>query len=252
MKNTTELKKAILLLALITSITLNSCDDDINFNKNCISGEGAIVTQVLTLPDFNGIELSIEGNVIVSQGPTQEVTAIGQQNIIENLTTSVTNGLWRITSENDCFKNYDLTLEITIPNVNLINITGSGNITLNDFNNQNTLTVGITGSGNITLNQFEGITNLNTTLTGSGTFNANSDISTLENMTISISGSGKYQGFEISSDNCSVNVSGSGSSELTAIQSLNVVISGSGTVAYKGSPSISQTITGSGILINAN
>ncbi|MEL7001168.1 MAG: head GIN domain-containing protein [Bacteroidota bacterium] len=252
MKSTKRFKTIILLLALITSITLNSCDDDINFNGNCISGEGATVTQILTLSDFDGIELSVEGNVIVSQGPTQEVKVTGQQNIIENLSTSVSNGLWTITSENGCFKNYDLTVEIIIPDLNLLNITGSGNINVNDFNNQNTLTIRITGSGNMTLNQFEGITNLNTTLTGSGTFRANSDILTLETLTVGISGSGEYKGFEISSNNCSVNVSGSGRSELTAIESLNVVISGSGTVAYKGSPSISQTITGSGRVVDAN
>lgn len=252
MKSIATSKKIILLLALIATITFTACDDDIDFGTDCINGEGPIVTQTLTLPDFNGVGLSIAGNVVISQGATQEVRAIGQQNIIEDLKTTVTDDIWTITFENDCYNNYDLTIEITVPNINIVNISGSGDVTINDFSNQNALEIGITGSGNMTLNQFEGIENFRSTLTGSGVFTANEDISTLDNMTIISSGSGQFFGFEISSNNCSVNSTGSGTTEITAIESLNVVITGSGTVSYKGSPDITQNITGSGRLIDAN
>jgi hypothetical protein len=236
---------------IYTSLIGCTEDNDVT-SSNCIKGESTITTQILPVANFNGIDLTISNNVTVKQGSTQEVKAIGHPNIIDKITTSVSNNLWEIRLENDCYEDYELSIEITVPNINRLELSGSGDILVNDFINQNDLNLKISGSGNIDLNEFEGITNIDIILSGSERFKVNNDISTLNTLGLTNSGSGKYVGFAISSNDCTINSSGSGNNELKAINSLNVTISGSGSVFYKGTPSITQNVTGSGNLIDAN
>lgn len=244
------LRKVMLVMILACIISLNSCswDDD----SNCIDGEGVITTEILSLSNFDGIDLKIDSNVTITQGVVQEVKAIGHPNIIDKLETSVLNNFWKIELEDGCYNDYDLAIEITVPNIELVKVSGSGDLVINDFYNQNSLESIVSGSGDITLNEFEGIINLDVALSGSGSIKANNDITTLDALDLSVSGSGKYLGFAIVSNSATVNASGSGDSELTTKNNLNVTISGSGDVSYKSTPIITQSITGSGDLINAN
>jgi hypothetical protein len=71
-------------------------------------------------------------------------------------------------------------------------------------------------------------------------------------LSIANSGSGVIRTTEMPADKVEVVNSGSGSCFLTATETLNVLISGSGNVHYKGAPTITQNIPGSGVLINDN
>ena len=250
------IKKILTLLFLSIGLLLvSSCKNDENIiNNGCtITGEGAVLTKTLNLSDFNKIQLSISGNVTITQGTTQSVDVIGQTNIIDGLNTNVTNNTWNIGFNGNCGYSYnDLTINITVPNIHQVKISGSGNVTINDFTNQSELALNISGSGYISLNNFEGITDLSTVISGSGNVTANKDISTLTSSTINISGSGKYKGYVLSSDTGSVRVSGSGLVEITVNNTLDATVSGSGNLYYKGTPTVTQNITGSGQLIDAN
>jgi len=217
-----------------------------------IKGEGGIVTSTLSLNNFTGIDCYLANNVTISYGATQEVKVTGHANIIDRIKTDVTNNLWKLTLENGCYQDYELSIHITIPTLNKVYLRGSGDITINDFSNQNDLEIKLSGSGNITLNSFEGAENLMVSLSGSGSITGNRDISTLNNLNLSLNGSGSYNGFPISANACTVILSGSGSCKLTASNTLNATLSGSGSILYKGSPSITQNITGSGRIVNAN
>ncbi|MEO1712969.1 MAG: DUF2807 domain-containing protein, partial [Bacteroidota bacterium] len=70
--------------------------------------------------------------------------------------------------------------------------------------------------------------------------------------TVTVSGSGTYQGFNIIADNYIVTLSGSGNIELTANDALNSTISGSGFVLFQGAPVITSVISGSGLIVDAN
>ena len=231
----------------------SSCNKDDDMTTDCINGEGTITTTTLSVADFTGIDLAFSSNVTINQGSPQKVEATGHPNIIEKITTDVSNNIWVIGLEDGCFEDYELSVEITVPNINSLELSGSGNLLVNDFSNQNApLSLALSGSGNLTLNEFEGITDMNTTLNGSGDIITNNDITSLETLNLTISGSGKYSGFEINSNDCTVNSSGSGNAEIMVQNTLNVTISGSGNVSYKGMPTITQDISGSGSLIDAN
>ena len=68
---------AMILLAL----TFISCSK----STRSIKGTGPIVERDFNFPPISGTALSIDANVIVTQGDSQTVIIRGQQNIIDNI-----------------------------------------------------------------------------------------------------------------------------------------------------------------------
>jgi len=240
--------KVSFLAILVASLFLSACSKE----DTCINGQGAVITRTLSVASFTGIDLAGASNITISQGPTQIVKAIGQANIIDRVKTEVSNNYWSISLIDGCYDNYELSFEITVPNINEIDLSGSGNIIVNNFSNQGDLSIDIEGSGNITLNTFDGAENLSVDISGSGKIEGNADFSDLKTLAINISGSGDYTGFPIQTDECEINIPGSGNCSVYVRDVLVVNISGSGNVLYKGNPAITSNITGSGSIIDAN
>ncbi len=238
--------KALTVALLAASISLTSCD------KACLKGSGSTNTQTLTIASFSGVELGGAFDVNVSQGATQEVTVTGHQNIIDKLEIEVNSGLCEIKLEDGCYKDYDMTFNITVPDIEKVYLSGSGTININDFIDQNDLDVRISGSGDIYLNAFDGCENLTLTVSGSGEMFANADFVDLTDLDININGSGTYDGYAIETNDCDINISGSGQCKVTVQDNLSVTISGSGDVYYRGNPTITSNISGSGDIINGN
>ncbi len=241
--------KTGILVALLTSFLFSGCSKD---NDTCISGTGQIVSRTLSVPDFTGINSMGSNNVIITQGTEQEVIAVGHSNIIDRIETNVTGDVWDIELKNGCYNNYELTIYITVPNIEEVYIEGSGNITFNDFIDQGDLNLAISGAGNIDLNTFDGAENFSINIAGSGNITGKGSFPALKNLSINIAGSGNYSGFPIISDICNINIAGSGDCEVHVNDVLNVTITGTGNVYYKGYPAINTTITGTGNIFNRN
>lgn len=248
-------KKGLMYFTLLAGIFIfGSCEkNDEMMTKDCIKGEGTITTSILPITSFQGIDAAMSSNVTIIQGTTQKVEATGHPNIIDLVSTTVSSGIWKITFKNDdCIEDFELSFMITVPSINQLTVSGSGDVTVNNFSNQSELKIDASGSGDLAFNSFEGITALDIKIGGSGNVSGNSDILSLESLNVVSIGSGNYSGFSVSANDCTVKTSGSGKCKITAQNTLNVTISGSGDVSYKGMPTITQNITGSGKLIDAN
>lgn len=196
-----------------------------------VIGAGNIITETLELPNFTGIT-NLQGiDVTISQGNTQRVTATGYPNLVNKLLHTVKDKTWTIVMEQGCYSNVQLSIDITLPKLELVSLKGSGNIFINSFNQVETLTIDSRGSGNIT---------------------ANSEFTSLTHLNVVNQGSGDLMLYPLMTDNCTMVSAGSGNSAVHAIKALDVTIKGSGNVSYKGFPNITQSISGSGNLINAN
>ncbi|MFT5645596.1 MAG: hypothetical protein ACI976_000269 [Aureispira sp.] len=264
--------RSFFILTMLLFFT--SCQNDNNIiNANCIQGEGTVTTEILPINSFNKINLAFASSVILYQGATQEVFVTGHPNIIALLKRDVVNGLFVLELEDGCYNNYQLSVHITTPNIEQLLLSGSGDMVVNSFANQNNLVIDLAGSGDmiisnfegaenmkidlagsgdLTINGFEGTEILDINLAGSGDIIANSNVTNLATFTLNLGGSGNYNGFPLSAEDCVVSLSGSGNANLTASNTLGVTIGGSGNVSYKGTPTITQNIFGSGFLLNAN
>jgi hypothetical protein len=248
-------QRLLTIILLFTALTFSSCvrlDLDLDWGKNCIKGEGPIVEQELSLPEFSKIDLETSFDVVISQGPEQKVLVVGNQNIIDHLNTNVTGKQWKIGFDQGCFSNFDLIVYITVPAIDLVKLSGSGKVELEDFNQQNELTVSISGSGDFTMNDFESAENLFATISGSGCFYAKNEVTCFNNVNVRCSGSGDFKGYSIETKECTASTSGSGNCYIYAIESLNATTSGSGNIYYKGNPLVDSHSSGSGRVHHSN
>lgn len=241
---TNKMLKFATLTLSIFALFITSCTKETNY--------GPVVTRTLEIQRFDGIKMSSSEDVVITQGSGFKVVAIGNEDILDKISLEVNSNIWDIHLLSGNYSNYDLRYEITMPTVNYLDVSGSGDMTVKNFIGEDHLSTHISGSGNIYLDSYEGVGVLTATISGSGNIVANgfSDIFDLVN--VNISGSGNYNGFAISSDKSTMNISGSGNIETTVKNTLRVKISGSGNVSYKGRPTVDVEITGSGKLINAN
>ncbi|MCD4794836.1 MAG: DUF2807 domain-containing protein [Bacteroidales bacterium] len=260
-----NIKKLSILFALSLAVLFFSgCKKGIF----CTSGKGEIVTSVLTVGEFNKLEASGAFDIIVSQGDTQIVELEGHQNIIDRVKTSLVNNHLEIDLKKGCYNDYVLTIYITVPDIKEVKLNGSGNITIEEFDELNQLYLIITGSGNIYGNHNLPVNNLSFYISGSGnidfaatSLNISSEIEGSGNATLSgttntheaiIDGSGSFRTFNLISNNTSINIEGSGDCEVFTNNTLNIDISGSGNVYYKGYPNLNVNISGSGNVFDAN
>jgi len=242
----------LIVIALFFSLTLSSCFHFDFDPANCTRGEGSIVERELTLQDITKINLSSSINVFVSQGPVQKVLAVGHGNIIDHLNTTVTNQLWDVNLDNGCYSSFELTVYVTVPEIESLKLTGSGDLVLEDFNQDIDPTISISGSGNFRMNEFETAQKLYVNMNGSGSFYADKQVNCFANLTVKVGGSGSFHGFAIEATDCDATTSGSGSCYVFAGQNLKANIFGSGDIVYKGTPEINSTDNGSGNLRHSN
>ena len=233
----------VIILSFFILISISSCEKSLVGLK----GEGDLVTQEITLSEFNSIDMAISADVVFIKGDIQKVEISAQQNIIDNITKEIKTGEWEISYIKNVSTHKDIKIIITVSEVKSIVLSGSGNISTSDKFIGDKINLKISGSGSI---NFETeMDKGNISIPGSGDINLIGEITEQE---ISISGSGSYKSFSLYSDICDVTISGSGSCELSVEDKLFVTISGSGNVYYKGQPSLNSIITGSGNVIDAN
>ena len=205
------------------------------------------VSKTLNVSSFTGVTLANSYNVYIEQGSKQKVRAEGPEEVIDNISTEVKDGVWSIKSKTK--KKYDrnwetgrgkVSIYITVPKLNYVAVAGSGNMKIKKFNTDD-FKASIAGSGNITAD----ITgdDITTKIAGSGNININGKGSSL---TASIAGSGNVRGTDLVVKNVTAKISGSGSVKVHATSSIDASISGSGSVHYKGNPKISKKAVGSG------
>jgi hypothetical protein len=109
--------------------------------------------------------------------------------------------------------------------------------------------VSISGDSEVDLaGQFPTIENLKVSISGSGEIMATENL-TAKQLNIDISGSGDAELGKLSTKKADIDLSGSGKVKLSVEEVLKVRISGSGEVRYLGNPEIDQKISGFGKLI---
>jgi hypothetical protein len=250
----------ILVLAFV-NLSCSSDGYERNIYKGSIKAKGDITTVNLDLPSFHSIKLKNSANVHITQGKKQSVKIEGQENVIEVINKEVKSGVWSIHNTQRVKKAKRVNIYITIPTVELIHVSGSGNLKgKNTFKNLKDVELAVAGSGNLSFD-FEG-EDVVCKVSGSGNMNLNliadeidSAISGSGNIEIAgeassftgrISGSGTMAGRNLQVNVADINITGSGDCEIGVSDLLTTKVSGSGSVYYSGNPKVDIRTTGSG------
>lgn len=209
--------------------------------------EHNIETQDRKLSGFHAIASSGSFDVMLRQGNTESVKVEADADVINEILTEVRNGTLMIHSKNthnwgNFWNNRKIMIYVVAKDLNSINLSGSGDIRIdNDFNTSN-LELRLSGSGD-----FQGkinVKNLEAAISGSGDFRIGGKA---DESTVSISGSGDFDAGNLITKSTAIRVSGSGDANICASEKVEASVSGSGDVHYSGHPkSVSKVAHGSG------
>ncbi len=117
-----------------------------------IEGQGPVVERKINLDQIKGIIVPGSAKILLTQGDHQEVRIEGQENIIDNINTTVTGEVWRIDNKRPVWRCETIKIYITMEQLRMIRISGSGDvITTNHFNDLKDLEIKVSGSGDLDL-----------------------------------------------------------------------------------------------------
>lgn len=213
-----------------------------------IVGSDNLVTENRSLANFSSVDLRSVGIVNLTYGAAQDVSVTVNDNILEYIETTVSNGVLTVDIEpGHRFSNLKLTVDITMMDLELITNTGAGTIkSMNSFEVES-VQLTLTGAGQIRLEL--NADQLISSHTGAGYIVLQGEVATHQ---ISHSGAGSIHAFDLMTDTTVISLSGAGKAEVYVAQLLEVTITGAGSVYYIGYPTIVSNITGVGNLIDAN
>jgi len=213
-----------------------------------IVGSGRLVTEVRSLTHFHSVDLNTVGNVNVTYGAVQRVSVTVDDNILEYIRTTVSNGNLIIDVDPDKrLSNFNLTVDLTATDLEEFSNSSAGSINGKNKFTVDSVRLDLSGAGGMSL-QLEA-NQLSSSVSGAGNIVLSGKVSTHQ---LEHSGAGNLLAFDLITETTIINLSGAGKAEVYANQLLDVTISGAGSVYYKGRPTINQNITGSGSLIDSN
>ena len=192
--------------------------------STAIQGSGIAATQTREVPDFSGVDLAGTNNVTIQVGGEQSVVVHADNNLLDNVTTEVQAGTLVIANTDSFTTKSPMSVEITVPTLETLDLSGSGNIAADD----------IRASG------------LTVTLSGSGTLRASG---TADRLVVTLDGSGDAQLEQLVAQDAIAVVNGSGRIVVNATNSLEASLPGTGAILYSGNPAhVTTTVTGTGAI----
>lgn len=209
-----------------------------------VQGSGTIKKQARELAHFNGVALSLPGNMELRIGNTEGITIETDDNLLPLIETVIENGTLKIrpTKRNTNLQAHTLKIVLSAKDVERLSLGGSGSID-SDALRGNKLQFDLGGSGSIRLKGMEGDA-VAITVGGSGNFKSGGGKA--GSLSVSIGGSGDVDVSQVQVSDASVSVAGSGTANVWATSGLSVTIAGSGDVNYYGDPKVSRSVVGSG------
>jgi hypothetical protein len=191
---------------------------------------------------FSGISLGIHADLYLSQGSPQKVVIQASEDDLARIETSVKSGHLQIKCDSHNARFRDVKIWITVPDIEALNVSGSGTIMSETPISSNELELKVSGSGNLKIGELKG-DEVDASISGSGNIHL---AGTADELGVSISGSGSMMAGGLKVDECDARISGSGRCEVDATGELKAAISGSGSVTYFSNPQVDATVSGSG------
>jgi len=168
----------------------------------CDMGNGDIISEERTVEGFNGVKLEGVANINVYPGENYRVIVKTDSNLMDRVLTTVSGNILNISQKSGAFNATELTIDVYMPEIKNIILSGTGNIKV--FNgNSSELSISKSGTGNIDAQDFQ-VQNI--TINHSGTGNSKIWATNTLNGTLSGTGNILYKG----NPTISINKTGTG------------------------------------------
>ncbi|KAA3611166.1 MAG: DUF2807 domain-containing protein [Calditrichaeota bacterium] len=253
----TALHKFIAFFFLLTFLIISwgcennncsTCSDWDWDDKDKIHGSGNVIAEEREMPQFHSINHATVGLVKLTYGDSLKVVVTTDDNILEYIKTEVVNEELIISIESDkSLSNFDLTFDITIPELKSLKTSSAGNIDGQNKFYVDKVDFVLTSAGNISLElEAEEIySDLfsagNLLLKGS----ANLHIANLYS-------AGNLVANSLSTDTTHITLNSAGNAHVNVSDYLNATLNSAGSLYYTGHPEIVSRLTSIGRIYNSN
>lgn len=232
--------KLLIILAVLPLLFV-SCISD----WHAISGNGAIFSESMSVPNFESIELQSAADLVIVKGGTFSVNVSDYENLLQYLTVKVVDNRLVIKKEPETVNlwNSKAKVIVTMPDsLYAVTLAGSGEIRIDPaFSKLQSLM--LYGSGSILIEDYCSLDKLEAQITGSGNIRAKGSVN---NLTTQISGSGDMLFSDLEAYDAKCTLTGSGNIYISVENELDAYLSGSGDVIYYGNPTVNSYASGSG------
>lgn len=235
-----------LVLLILTALLFGSCT--VNFEKR---NDGPDIEKSFDVSEFNALDVSDNVEVIYTVSDSTSVLVKGKENSVKNLIlncdkngtlhiynksednkqkSSPRHWVYWVFNEND---NKGVTVYISGPNINNINISGAGNFTCKNALHPENLSVFVNGAGDIDLDSIQ-TKDFRLNISGAGDFDAKAI--TAEKVDFKATGAGDIDSHIINASYVSITISGAGDvdTNLTDCGNVYVSVTGAGSAKFKG------------------
>lgn len=196
-------------------------------SSTAVEGSGVAATQTRGLPAFGSVELAGSNTVTINVGGRQSVVVHADDNLLSHVTTQVRGGRLLVGNTPGSFSaRTPMHVDIRMPSLDALALTGSGVVVASGVD----------------------APSLSLTLGGSGLLRASGVVQQLE---VSLSGSGDAQLEQLAAQNVHAVVGGSGRILVNAVKTLHASVSGTGVIVYSGNPAhVTRSVTGVGTIVH--
>ena len=250
----TNWMQRMLMLAVVTGLAVSACGTesvvtgafgDAGDARVKVDGSGRVVEESRPVAGFTAISLYSEGQVTIVQGDEETLTIETDDNMLEYLETTVTDGVLSIRLREDSRVDLEPTngirFDVTVLALDAVDLYGAGSFEIGDLTTDR-LSLTVYGAGDIGIGNLQA-SELDAVLTGVGSVVVAGQVGR-ERLTIT--GTGKIDASAMSAEQATVGLSGIGDITVWATDRLDATISGIGEVHYYGDPSVTQSVTGAG------
>jgi hypothetical protein len=221
--------------------------------EHVVAGHGATKTETQALPSttFDKVAISAPVDAHISIGGAPSLSFEGFANLFPYLHTEVSNGTLRIFTDEGTELSTDKNViaNITLPSLAGLALHGSSDAIVNGVVQVPKFALDVSGSAAVDIQEVH-VQTFDADMSGS----ADLKIGTgdIGDGSFEVSGSGAIKAFGVMQQHTALELSGSADVEVAVADKLDVDISGAGSVVYKGHPKITQEVSGSGSIREAN
>jgi len=225
--------RVALLVAALLAASLSGC-------SSITVGEP--VTENRTVGEFTTVSIDGSGSLSITTGETASLTITAPQATLDTIKTTTLSGVLEIGPERGSpTPEGQIIYLLTVPVVDGIIVRGSANVTA-DFTGAMDVSIETRASGSVKGTGLEG-DHAQATVRGSGGITILGSVSMLS---VVVTGSGDFEGPELTSRECTVDIAGSGNAKVNSTGTLAIDVRGSGNVAHTGGAEVTTSIAGSG------
>jgi len=238
--------RTIFVTLIILTMLLTSCSVLTDMGVRVITPSNTIISENRTVSGFSAIDFSTFGKINIMQGNTESLNISGPDNLVPEITTTVSNGTLTIkTKDNITVTSFSstnvLTFTIVVKDLTSLSISGAGDVQVETLSAPS-MDLSLSGAGKVQMNQLT-TGNLKVNLSGAGGLELSGSAT---QTTIVISGAGGVNAPDLKIQTANITISGLGSATLWVTDQLTGTISGAGSVSYYGSPQTNTNTSGLG------